>query len=87
MRDLQSEATAAAIDAIGSLCDPTADDIPREGRGSYVERLESVVALIGTLHRIAIRSELPGRASYLAMIAEKVAGVANDLAAEEKGSQ
>ena len=60
-----------------ALRDPTPDDIPRDVRGSYVERLRSIAKMIRRLH---VQYD---RVPHLAMLAEKLDGVASDMAADE----
>lgn len=81
VRDFQTEATAAAMGAVaGALRDPTPDDIPRQERGSFVERLESVKEMIWHMHGQASRHGDRMAADALRTIADKINGIASDMA-------
>ena len=62
--------------------DPVPDDIPREQRGSFVERLGSVSELAQMVRDELNRAGFPRTADAMKMIIVKVDGIASDLALE-----
>ncbi len=80
------KACVAGLSAVDTaLRDPTEDDIPRDKRGSFVQRLGSVTGLIHELGRHVSRYDNYA-ISMLETIAEKLDGIASDMAlADGKG--
>lgn len=85
--DFHVEATVAGVDAVeAALRDPTEHDIPRDERGSFVERLGSVKEMVWKLHGQAATHGYNNWADALKMIADKLDAIATDIAlAEGKG--
>ena len=84
--DPQLKALGAALAEIdAALRDPTEHDIPLDKRGSFVERLGVVKEMIWKLHGPAASHGHYNLAAGLKMLADKVDGIASDLADESKG--
>ena len=81
------EATVAGVNAVATaLREPTEDEIPRDKRGSFVERLGSACELAQMVREELTRAGYSRTADAMRMIIEKVGGVARDIAlAEGKG--
>lgn len=86
-RDYQAEATRAALDEVATaLREPEPGDIPRDERGSFVERLGSVVAMVRQLRGRAVCDKDWCAINTLEMVADKIDAIASDMAlADEKG--
>jgi hypothetical protein len=80
-------ATAAALDMTNAaMRDPVADEIPRDQRGSFVQRLEEIKVcvdkLLGLLHgKTAANGLFSDRLlnEYAEIVAEKLKGVIGDM--------
>ena len=73
-------AMAAAFAVSTALRDPEEDEIPRHERGSFVERLGSVVEMVLRVQLRAIERNDCSSGLALEMVVQKINAIASDMA-------